>query len=131
MKLSNAFRQIARQERNRRARIADPPQKFIDDARDNNPERRNLRIEAEQFLERHPNVYDLFVRFAMEKKTLDQTFGAKHLAERVRWECGLTKGADEMGEYLLNNNHIAYIARKLVSDYPELLDFIKFRKTRY
>jgi hypothetical protein len=130
VKLSSSFREICRQTRNRDAGIHDPPQAFIADARDNNPERRNLRLEAEQFLEAHPRVYELFVKFAMEKKNLGQTFGAKHLAERVRWECGLIRDPED-GDYLLNNNHTAYIARKLVTDYPELVYFIKFRKTRY
>lgn len=108
--------------------IADPPV-FIAPARKNNPGKRNLREETEQYLLAHPYVYALFVQFAMEKKARFQKFGAKHLAERVRWECELMKGETE--EYLLNNNYTAYIARKLVSDYPELVMYVNFRKTRY
>jgi hypothetical protein len=107
--------------------ITDPP--VVTPARKNNPGKRNLREETEQYLLTHPYVYALFVQFAMEKKARFQKFGAKHLAERVRWECELMKGETE--EYLLNNNYTAYIARKLVADYPELVMYVNFRKTRY
>lgn len=116
--------------------IPDPPAELIGDAVENNPEQKNLRRQAETFVSTHPHIYRLFVKFAKQRSKTGKPFGMKLLAERVRWECGLLEKRKETGgidddEYLLNNNHTAYIARRLVADYPELTTLLRFRKTRY
>ena len=94
-----------------------------------NPKRANLRVEAEKWIAANPGVYLLFVRFAHEMLAARKNFGVGLLTERVRWECVVTTTGDP--DFKINNNHRAYIARKLVQDYPPLRPFIQFRETKY
>lgn len=82
---------------------------------------------AESWMHANPHVYNLFVKFAHERARAGKPFGAKALAERVRWECSFAKN----GEYKINNNYVAYIARRLVEDYPNLKPFIQFREVKF
>lgn len=94
-----------------------------------NPGQKDLRAEAEAWLRKNPEVYGLYERFAAEMAKTGRRFGVKLLTERVRWECAVrTSGEDG---FKINNNHTAYIARKLVTDHPELLTLLVFRETRY
>lgn len=106
--------------------ISDPPLPFIDDPVEQNPGRKDLRAEAEAWLAAYPNLYAAFEEAAIFYLGRGESFGAKFLAERVRWE---TEG--EYPGFKINNDHVAYIARKLVEDHPELLGRLRFRRTRY
>ena len=110
------------------APIQDPPRGVLP-FRENNPDpKRDLRREAEVFIEDHPHVYDLFERFAMQMASRRRRFGISLLTERVRWEAIMTWETDDRG-FKINNNHRAYIARKLIQDHPVLEDLIQCRKT--
>lgn len=98
--------------------------------RENNPSKHDLRAKAETFMAQHPEVYRLFERFALEAASRGRTFGAKALAERVRWETMLTWSPDDTG-YRWNNNYTAYVARRLVEDHPRLESLMRFRRTRW
>ena len=95
----------------------------------NNPQGRNLRRRAERWIAENPQIYAMFVRFALDLAAKRQSFGIGLLAERVRWECKIQARSD--AEYRVNNNHRAYIARRLVQDHPELESLLRFRETRY
>lgn len=90
-------------------------------------QKRSLRDKAENWIEENPHVYKMFERFALDMYRIRKPFSAKFLAERVRWECVFYYDED----FKINNNYTAYIARKLVSDYPELKAYIKLRETKY
>lgn len=92
-----------------------------------NPRRVNLRLEAEAWIAANPVGYAHFVEFAHQMASVGKVFGIGLLAERVRWE-GLFKST---GDFKVNNNHRAYVARRLVQDYPALEPFMQFRRTRY
>jgi hypothetical protein len=111
------------------SRIADPSNLLPFE--ENNPHpKKDLRRAAEEFIASHPEVYELFRRFALQKLARGQRFGAKQLAERVRWEVSMSWEEDDRG-FRLNNNHTSYIARKLVEEIPELEDLMTFRRTFY
>lgn len=107
--------------------ISDPPLPFIDDPVEQNPGRKDLRQAAEEWLGEHPGIYEDFERAALALHHEGRAFGAKLLAERVRWAPSRSWGRD----FYINNNHVAYIARRLAEDHPELLGRLRFRKTRY
>lgn len=107
--------------------ITEPAQHLIEPARENNPERENLRLAAARWIQENPLEYGLFERFALEMASGRRRFGAKALAERVRWEMNTHYD----GKYKINNNYIAYIARALIEDHPFLEGLLRFRKTRY
>lgn len=74
-------------------------------------------------------VMPLVRRFAREMLQAHRRFGMKALAERVRWEVATTWRV-EPGELKLNNSHVAYIARDLVRELPELRELMEFRRVR-
>lgn len=88
----------------------------------------DLRSAAEQWIATNPQVYALFERFALEMHARGRKFGVGLLTERVRWECAITTASDD--GFKINNNHRAYIGRKLVADHPQLQSFLSFRETR-
>jgi len=88
--------------------------------------RYDLRGEAERWIDENPEAYALFVRFARERVTKGRRFGVKAIAERVRWEWDL----EWDGEFKLNNNLTAYIARRLAADVPGVGALIETRKVR-
>lgn len=95
----------------------------------NNAERRNLRLEAAQWIHEHPMAALMFLRFARELAGRGRRFGVGLLAERVRWEVAL-EGLDE-SKYKVNNDHRAYIARWLIDQDPSLEQWMRFRKVRW
>jgi len=52
----------------------------------------------------------------------------KALAERVRWEAATLW--DEDCGFKINNNHTAYIGRRLMAKHPQLAAYIETRRTR-
>lgn len=88
---------------------------------------RNIRMKAKRWMEENPNVYELFKRFTMELVGAGRKFNISLITERVRWECYFKYKE----EFKINNSYRSYIARKLVSDIPELRGVFQFRKTRY
>lgn len=85
------------------------------------------REAAEQWMDENPDVYAMFERFALQMAERRRRFGIGLLAERVRWETFLLWPSTD---YKINNNHRAYIARRLIADHPELDDLIQRRRTR-
>ncbi len=88
------------------------------------PEHRiTLRQAAEQWMDDHPQVMDLYRKFARERLATGRRFGLKALTERVRWECAAAGGDD----FKINNNWPAYIARRLAREIPEIAGLIECR----
>jgi hypothetical protein len=108
-------------------RIQDPPN-VLPFEQNNPPPKKDLRRAAEEFIAENPRIYELFRRFALEMLNRHRPFGAKFLAERVRWEVMMHWEPDERG-FKINNNHTAYIARRLVEEIPALEPLLRFRKT--
>ncbi len=98
-----------------------------EEARINNPDRKNLRYETAKWIKANPNTANLFLRFARQMAERRRLFGVKQLAERIRWECIFERGED----YKINNNYPAYIARWIIAKEPWIEEFIRFRKVRY
>ena len=105
--------------------IQDPDN--VEPARKNNPNHEDLRKATAAWIEDNPDIYAMFLNFAKEMAREGQFFSAKLLVERVRWECYL----HQKGEYKLNNNYVAYIARRLIMDAQELVPFLRFRQTQW
>lgn len=109
-------------------RINDPPDGVLP-FRENNPApKKDLRREAELFIGSQPKVYALFERFALQMLERGRSFGISLLTERVRWEVVMTWDPDDRG-FKINNNHRAYIARRLIQDHPRLEALVQCRKT--
>lgn len=84
------------------------------------------RAEAEAFVRDHPEVFEMFLRFAREAVAKGaKRIGAKAIAERVRWECASGRGNRE---WKINNSHVSFISRAMVEADPSLGEVLEFRK---
>jgi hypothetical protein len=78
-------------------------------------------------MDKNPHVMDLFRKFAREKLLVQKRFGIGALTERVRWECSFNHEGEE---YKVCNNHRAYIARRLITEIPDLDGLIRLRAVK-
>ena len=83
---------------------------------------------AAEWMLRHPEAMRLFRLYARQMLDRGRRFGMKALAERVRWEHALLP--DDAETWKLNNNHVAYIARRLCEEMPGLEALIELRQVR-
>ena len=88
----------------------------------------DLRAAADTWIEANPDIYEMFVRFANQMAGRGHPFSIGLLAERVRWEC---RFQFDRTDFKINNNHRAYIARRLVEEHPHLKERLRFRAVRY
>ena len=77
-----------------------------------------MRAACNEFHLQHPDVWRLFVKFALEKAALGYDhFGVGSVFERLRWET--SKGGEEP-ELKINNNFRAFYARRFNRMHPYL-----------
>lgn len=98
-------------------------------AKENNPQKKDLREDTRRWLASHPRVGEMLLKFARELAARGRRFGIALLFERVRYE--VLMNVDQGEEYKLNNNWRSYVARWLISQDPSLEKFMEFRKVRY
>tara|TARA_R100001594_G_scaffold16010_3_gene33237 strand:- start:2051 stop:2458 length:408 start_codon:yes stop_codon:yes gene_type:complete len=96
---------------------------------ENNPEGKNLRLEAARWIKSNRRVALLFYDYAKKAAKQKTPFGIKLIAERVRWEVEMEWGVKD--KFKVNNNHCPYIARWIIAQEPEIQKYIRFRKVKY
>ena len=78
------------------------------------------------FHSKYPIIWDLFVRFALEKINLGYThYSVKAIFERIRWE--MDAGGDGIISFKLNNNYPAFYSRRFMRMYPQHEGFFRTR----
>lgn len=88
---------------------------------------RPIDAEFRRFHSAHPEVYQLFVRFAEQaKRSNARRVGAKAIAERIRWECAV----ERTGDYVVNNTFVSRYARLVASERPDLADLFETRRLK-
>ena len=94
-------------------------------------DRTNRAELAEAFADFHrknPRVFLLFRRFAYEAQAAGHKhFSADAVMHRVRWETSIETTGHV---FKINNNHVAYYARRLMETSPPLKGFFHTRKVR-
>jgi len=84
-----------------------------------------MRAEAQRFHDEHPEVWRLFVHFTFDRINLGKKhYGAQAVLERVRWE---TDGGGGGQAFKINNNFVAFYARRFHAMYPLHGDFFRLR----
>lgn len=83
-----------------------------------------LAAKAAKWMDANPSAMALFRRFATEALLAGRRIGIGAIAERVRWECAVQTSGDT---FKVNNNHSAYIARRLIAEMPALASIIETR----
>ena len=73
---------------------------------------KTIQEKFEEFDKKHPEVWDLFVRFANELWNAGRTrYSARTIIHRIRWHYDVNKQLD--GGFKINNNFSSRYARKL------------------
>jgi hypothetical protein len=86
-----------------------------------------MRGTVNEFHKRHPEVWDLFVRFTLEMIGRGfSKYSSKAIFERIRWE--KDAGGDGKTQFKLNNNYTAFYARRFMKMYPKHLGFFRTRE---
>lgn len=86
-----------------------------------------MREQCEKFHAEHPEVWELFVRFAKEKALIGfKHYSAMAVFQRVRWETDT--GGDGVSTFKLNNNYVPFYARRFMRMYPHLDGFFRTRR---
>lgn len=79
-----------------------------------------------EFDQTNPEIYGLFKFFAGELLSAGRTrYSARTIIERIRWHQAV---AANDGEFKINNNFIAYYARKLAQEDSRFQEFFTWRK---
>jgi hypothetical protein len=86
-----------------------------------------LREQVAKFHAKHPEVWDLFVRFSMEMINRGyQTYSAQSVIERIRWEKDI--GGNGSTSFKINNNYSAFYSRRFMKMYPQYEGFFRTRQ---
>lgn len=90
---------------------------------------RTIQARFEAFHITHPEVYEMFVRFATELVRAGRArYSSDAILHRVRWETDL-KVIE--GGFKINDHFSSRYARKLAAEHPSLFgDFFEFRKLK-
>lgn len=79
-----------------------------------------------EYISRNHVVWAAFEKFALQAISHKKTVGAKAIMERVRWEVEI----EGEGEFKVNNNYTAYVARFFALKYPDHAQYFEMRAVR-
>ena len=86
-----------------------------------------IRAAYEGWRTKFPRGYELFEGYARQALEKGYTqFSARTIVERMRWE--LTFGRVGGEAFKINDHYTPYLARELMSQYPEFEGFFKVRQ---
>jgi len=87
----------------------------------------NGKWSQENFIDHHqanPQIYDMFVEFALQVAARRSYYSAKNIFHRIRWE---TMIEESDSQFKIDDGWISHYARKFVQDYPEHCNLFSFR----
>ena len=86
-----------------------------------------LRSQCTAFHRKHPQVWDLFVKFSFEMISRGyRNYSVNAVFERIRWE--IDAGGDGTSTFKLNNNYRAFYSRRFMRTYPQFDGFYRIRR---
>lgn len=89
--------------------------------------RKSLDEQFEEFHAAHPDVWQLFRRFATQIRDQgSNTYGAKSIMERIRWHYATSSQGTET--FKINNNFTSRYVRKMIEADPSYETFFETRK---
>lgn len=92
------------------------------------PKPKPVAERAREWLEKNPKVYAEFKRFFYEAIMAGVTkMSADMIAHRVRWESKIKSGGKD--DFKVNNNVVAFMARRIIEEDPRQADVFEFRKS--
>ena len=88
-----------------------------------------IQEQFELFHVTNPHIYELFIKYALIAAQVRDTFSARSIWERIRWD-GMIQTKDGVGDFKLPDNLISRYARKFMQDYPSLKGFFRTKRIR-
>lgn len=86
-----------------------------------------MRDECQEWHEKHPKVWELFVKFTFERINRGfKNYSARGIFHRIRWETNQATNVD--GGFKVGNNHSPFYARKFMLTYPQYDGFFRVRE---
>ena len=82
----------------------------------------------ELFHKEHPEVYELFERFALQASSRRDRYSARGIFHRIRWETML-QNTDKL--YKIDNGWSAHYARMFMDKHKHLNKFFQTRVSSY
>lgn len=101
------------------------------------PVRHPLFLEADRLLlakfctfhENHPDIFGLFVHYALELRASGRQRGSGWaIAQRIRWDYWLETSDDE--PFSINNDYIALYSRLTIYYFPQFANFFTLRRMK-
>lgn len=87
-----------------------------------------MRQQVTDFHRRHPEVWELFVKFTFEMiRRGYKNYSVNAIFERIRWEKD-SVGGDGVTSFKLNNNYRAFYSRRFMRAYPQHEGFFRTRQ---
>ena len=88
--------------------------------------KKQLAKQCEQFHEKYPEVWDMFVQFSFTMARRGyQNYSAYSIMQRIQWE--KDAGGDGITQFKINNNFVPFYSRRFMKTYPEFDGFFKTR----
>lgn len=82
--------------------------------------RDQMAAKAREFHEKHPRVWQLFCKFALQMAAVGfKNYSADAVMHRVRWESDQGRDFENEGGFKISNNHVAFYSRWFMAAYPE------------
>lgn len=81
--------------------------------------------QADEWVKKNPDAWAYIRNEAVRRTYERKNFGIGELCEQVRWHMR----AEGVGDWKLNNNHRAALARRLIEEYPPCKQYIKTRSS--
>ena len=81
------------------------------------PRPRSTRAPVPDYDQRHPELWELFVRFATEAHDAGRArYSARAIVHRIRWECSVQRHDGDA--FRINDHFASHYARKLIDSDP-------------
>jgi hypothetical protein len=87
----------------------------------------DIRAYTDHWIAGHFELYSLFVEAVLTAASKQQVTGIGKIAEDLRWGKSPKAGGEQ---YKVPNQCRAYIARRIVEQYPHVKPYLRFRPTR-
>lgn len=71
----------------------------------------------------NPEIYAMFVMFALQATLKREKYSAKVIMHRIRWETDI----EGNGDFKIDDGWISHYARKFIEDFPQHKNFFEFR----
>ena len=87
------------------------------------------RSKFKEYHAEHPDVYDLFEMFTLDRISKGLKCGASDVIGRVRWETNAGDLFKKNEAYKVNQNYARYYAEEFDKRNPQYAGFFSYRRT--